>query len=137
MRDLIRRCCLVLEHFVGRYYEGPDAPARLTDEAGTFAMLNPHASPEEWREFAEDLARSAWQQGYVRGVEHRERREMGLEVLEDEGDARSVFDDPEALAAIEAVRANDPFAALSPEDRARALDEVGALAGTFRVVGEG
>ena len=138
-----RGAVTVLEHFLGRYYEGPDLPARFADEVRVFAMATfpgaatvPGTDAYTWMDFAHALARSAWQQAFVRGAEWRERREAGLEPLDYGEEAASMFDDPEMAAALELAVALDPLAAGVP-GAAVALDHVGEVTGGFRVVGEG
>lgn len=62
-----------LEKKVDRYYEGPNPPARLRQEALAFANLRPNATIAEWVEEATKLAEQSWREGWVRGVEHVER----------------------------------------------------------------
>jgi len=141
MDRIIRDSCRVLEHFAGRYYEGPDLPARFVDDTKAFALLNPRATAAEWQEFALTLARSAWQQAYARGAEWRERTEAGeaaAEVAEEQAalDGLSYFDDQGFAAALEeqaALVASDPLAAGVP-GAVEALDQRGEVDGTFRVV---
>lgn len=135
------------EKVARRFYEGPAAPSRLFDEIEIFERLHPSATPEEWRAFAVGAIRNAYQDGYIRGYEHRERAPAG-----------SAYEEQRALAE-EAARHDwspwqgsptsgemrqrfeeqrgDPFAHLPPEARAAALAEIGQFTGTFRVVWPG
>lgn len=125
----------VLEHFLGRYHEGPSLPARFADEVEVFSRMSPDAGPEGWAEFALALARSAWQQAYVRGAEWRERREAG-EPEPEHDDEESIFADPEMAAALERAVAEDPLAAGVPA-ALEALDREGEAGGGFRIFVDG
>lgn len=63
----------IAEKIVDRYYEGPQPPERLTQEARAFAALCPNATISEWADFAASLAKQSWREGWVRGFEHAER----------------------------------------------------------------
>lgn len=63
------------EKVAGRYYEGPEPPARLLAQVGEFANLNPKATRAGWAEFARKLAAAAYRDGYQRGYEWAERDE--------------------------------------------------------------
>lgn len=131
MVEIIRKATLVLEHFLGRYHEGPELPARFADEVLLFVSMNPGATREEWRAFAHAFARSAWQQAYLRGVEWRERREAG-EPEEEVEEEPSILDDARRAELEEAIL-EDPLAAGLP-DAVEALDHEGEAGGGFRVV---
>lgn len=61
-----------LERLLRRYYEGPEPPARFGEEARAFAAAA-ERSPGEWMAFSAYLAEKAYQEGYIRGLEHAER----------------------------------------------------------------
>lgn len=65
------------EQVLGRFYEGPEPPARLRGLALAFANDHPHATRAEWLEFAAGHAEEAWRQAYVRGVAYVERDPEG------------------------------------------------------------
>lgn len=132
------------EKVARRFYEGPATPPRLFDEVELFEKLHPGASPDEWRSFVTGAVRNAYQDGYIRGYEHRER-----------APADSTYDEQRVLAEeierhdwslwrgqptsaemrrrFEEQR-GDPFAHLPPEARAAALAEIGQHTGAYRVV---
>lgn len=61
------------EKAFGRYYEGPEPPARLGNMAEHFAATYPRATRGEWLTMARRLAAEAYREGYVRGYEKYER----------------------------------------------------------------
>lgn len=63
----------LLERLLGRYYEGPEPPARLREQVLVFAGSNRRATRAEWVEFAAGIAGEAWRTGYHRGLEWSER----------------------------------------------------------------
>lgn len=62
-----------VERYLGRYYEGPDAPERLGEMVLAFANLHPKASRADWVCFAARHAAECYRAGWLRGVEHIER----------------------------------------------------------------
>lgn len=62
-----------LEHFLERYYEGPDPPARIGEAVIIFANLNPLATRAQWTQFAAEQARESYKAGWLRGIEYVER----------------------------------------------------------------
>jgi hypothetical protein len=63
----------VAQRAAGVYFEGEEAPERLAALVEDFQKLMPDASPQQWATFALSLARSSYQEGYVRGYERSER----------------------------------------------------------------
>lgn len=63
----------LIDKFLGRFYEGPEPPTRLSYDVRSFANANPHATRASWEEFADSHARRAYREGYIRGVEYVER----------------------------------------------------------------
>lgn len=63
------------EKRVGSFYEGPQPPERLIQEARAYAHLHPNATIVEWADFAANLAKQSWREGWTRGYEHVERDE--------------------------------------------------------------
>lgn len=61
------------DRLLGRWYEGPDPPARYGDMALEFADSRRRAQRQEWVEFAKGLAEEAYKAGYVRGYEASDR----------------------------------------------------------------
>lgn len=76
------------ERWRHRYYEGPEAPDRLSQVVLEFAAINGKATKGEWIEFAAGLARESYRSGYVRGHEWAER----------DLDRRDPLMDPEVVA---------------------------------------
>jgi hypothetical protein len=62
-----------LEKLLGRFYEGPKMPLRLSDLVVAFANMYPRATRAEWVRFAQSHASVCYQAGYVRGIESSER----------------------------------------------------------------
>lgn len=73
MSPLRRMLVSALERVLGRYYEGPDTPERFAERARLFRIEHHNATPDEWEGFASRLAANAYGQGWLRGVQHRER----------------------------------------------------------------
>ncbi len=73
-----------------RYYEGPEPPPRLEQEARLFAATHRDATADEWKEFAIRFATNAYRDGFTRGQEWAHRLWPGP------------VDDPEMLAEIAA-----------------------------------
>lgn len=68
-----------MERLLGRYYEGQRVPKAYALAALQFGTSFPEATPEQWMEFAADLAGEAYRGGYVRGFEWSEREPTPLE----------------------------------------------------------
>jgi hypothetical protein len=62
-----------VEKWVGKFYEGPEPPARLGEIATEFGNIFPNATRREWLAMAKNLANEAYRSGYVRGIEWAER----------------------------------------------------------------
>lgn len=58
---------------LGIFYEGPTPPPRLAEHVTRFANDNPNATRKEWIVFAQGLANSSYQSGWLRGYEWVER----------------------------------------------------------------
>lgn len=83
----------VAEKYLGRFYEGPEAPDRLRVMITAFANDFPKATRSQWVEFAVVIAEEAYRTGWTRGFEHVERQfdwKPGIppEVLADQIDPR-------------------------------------------------
>ena len=63
----------LLERWLDRFSEGPDAPQRTKDMVVAFANSNPRATRADWVRFSQEHAAEAWRAGYLRGVEYVER----------------------------------------------------------------
>jgi hypothetical protein len=61
------------ERLTRRFYEGPEAPARLEDVVREFDHRYPRATRAEWAEFAIRMSRGCYRDGWVRGYEWAER----------------------------------------------------------------
>jgi hypothetical protein len=139
---LIRWLMRLVEKWLGRYYEGPDAPRRLTEELRLWLALNPDAPREVVVGYAACLVEAAYRDGFVRGYEWQERDWKGPSV------------DPEVMAELQAqdwslaesnprVRriltdgydADDPLANVSAPDKRQFFDFL-ARAQDIRVVPE-
>lgn len=130
-----------LERAAGRFYEGPEAPARYVEQAHAFALQSPPLC--EWERFAGELAEVAYREGYVRGVEHQVRTPGMIRMVgEAEARAEEELRHGWSLAAraprlADVLRATDPADPLSalPDDRGRmaALEAMGHHQG-FQVV---
>jgi hypothetical protein len=73
MTPLVRWMRRVRDKFFGRFYEGPDMPARFTEAVIVFANTHPTATREQWTIFAQEHARAAYMSAFIRGVEYVER----------------------------------------------------------------
>lgn len=62
-----------------RYYEGPEPPPRLEQEARIFAATHRDATAEDWKEFATRFAQNAYRDGFTRGQEWAHRLWPGPE----------------------------------------------------------
>ena len=63
----------ILERLLGRFYEGPEPPARLGEMVVAFANDHPRATRGEWVWFCRQHAAECYRSGYTRGVERAER----------------------------------------------------------------
>ena len=79
-----------IERWMGWYYEGPDAPRRLSEELRVWLRLNPDAPREAIEGYCVLLLEAAYRDGFVRGYEWQERGWEGPAV------------DPEVLAELQA-----------------------------------
>ena len=61
------------EKYLGRYYEGPEPPERLTSLLVAFANDHPKADRATWVGFTTLLVQEAYKSGYTRGYEYVER----------------------------------------------------------------
>lgn len=144
LRQLIRDAA---ERIARRYYEGPEPPPRIADEARAFTVARPLATVADWEAYAVELAENAYRDGFIRGLEASARRaeegdgggydpERAREewrrhwsAREGHPDAREVLDlgdDP-----------RDPLAGLPPAARAEYLAQLGEVTGEYRVVLDG
>ena len=93
----------MLDRWLGRYYEGPDVPPRVTEEFRIWMRLNPDAAPACVEGYAVALLEAAYRDGFVRGYEWQERGWEGPAIA------------PEVLAEIE--QQNWSLADLNPRVR--------------------
>lgn len=143
MSDSLTR---LAEKVAGTYYEGPEPPVRLAERVVRFLKSHPTASAGDWAEFAAKLARGAYEAGFTRGVEWRERGlgELPVDSPERREDAArhdwrwfdGVPTTDELARQVEAEGGLVAFLDRLPDDaaRARALDALGQASGSFRVV---
>lgn len=61
------------ERYLDRWYEGPDAPARIRLMAVDYANRRPNATRAEWVEFAAGLGEECYRTGFLRGVDRTDR----------------------------------------------------------------
>lgn len=132
----------LIEKFLGRYYEGPDPPRRLTEELRVWLYINPDADRSTVEGYVALLLESAYREGFTRGYEWQERDWPGPAV------------DPELLAELEqqdysladynprlrrilkdGYDADDPLANVASPDR-RAFFDMLAQAQDIRVIPE-
>lgn len=132
------------EKVARRFYEGPATPPRLFDEIEIFEKLHPDASPEAWRTFVTGTVRNAYQDGYIRGYEHRERAPAGSPYEEQQAALleaarhdwspwRGQPTSAEMRRRFEEQR-GDLLAHLSPEEREGVLDALGKHTGGYQIV---
>jgi hypothetical protein len=131
----------LFERLLSRYYEGPNPPRHIGEEARVFRILNPRATPREWEDFAKRHAENCYRSGFTRGYEWQERDWPGPaedpEVLAEamEHDWSLAEADPRLdLALTEGQDPDDLFYGVPEEDRARFFDDLGHRLGTHRVV---
>lgn len=132
----------LVERWTSRYYEGPEPPHRLAQAVQAFVFFHPHATVAEWVKFTTEFGENCYRSGYVRGLEWAAR----------DLDRRDPVTDPERLldrrrhdwswvdlAPDEEVMRRqvtegiDPYAGMSPEQQALALDSLGRHFGGYRV----
>lgn len=134
----------IAEKLAGTYHEGPEPPARLTEQVVAFLRTHPRATAGDWAEFAARAVRSAYQSGFRRGHEWRERglAEAAPDSPERRADAeRHDWPWHAGVPTTDELRARVPPGGLDeqlarlPNDAARAaaLDAVGRASGGFRV----
>lgn len=63
----------LVERFLRRYYEGPQAPPRLHEELAVWWALNPDAEDSTRIGYVTALLEAAYRDGFVRGYEWQER----------------------------------------------------------------
>lgn len=102
------------EKLLGRWYEGPEPPARLREAVLAFRTAHPEASPDEWARAAIRIAEDAYRAAYVRGIEtlvrdpgRWEAPDYGNDIGE-ELPERTYFGDGDP---------DDPLRGASPKDR--------------------
>lgn len=132
----------LFERVAERYYEGPSLPQRYPEQVVAFAKCNPNATVEQWAQFSSNLARNAYQSGYVRGFEWAERDLDRLqpgdpELLREQNEHDWSWHAPEHLTSDELKQeVTGDFLERLPDDEARAryLDMLGHYYGGFRVI---
>jgi len=113
----------VLEKAFGRFYEGPECPERIADEAVEFANRNPIATREDWVIFAQDLAREAYKSGWQRGFEHVERAETRFPWQEGMPDDIANGVDPDWRANTSGIDLHNPHGPVLVEEEAMGDDD--------------
>lgn len=120
----------LLEWLLDRSYEGPQPPLRIASEVVDFVNHNPQATVEQWMRYATSFGQSQYRAGYARGAVPQlptpppELQRPVSQLPTSEQLAMVVPRDPtEYIGSIK-----DPGA------QARALDTLGRLGGSFRVV---
>ena len=129
----------MVEKAGGVFYEGPDMPPRLADEARLFLLNNPAAGAVEWETFAVSLARRAWLDAWTRGFEHelRSRAESLLPLVHPEEQAArdaSMREAAELRALLDGDGRGDPLRGVPLAERAEAFARLGSWLGTHRVI---
>jgi len=138
----IRRLVLrAIDRIAGRFYEGPDPPVRIAEQARLFLLANPGAGSVAWESFARELAGSAYRDGFTRGIEALARRKEpeSFPSLDDAADRErhewSLREHSEAMARfLDGEGEGDPLAGVPPHERAAVFDELGIVSGGHRVV---
>lgn len=135
-RALLRR---MVEKGAGVFYEGPDMPPRIADEARLFLLQNPAATALDWEAFALALARRAWLDAWTRGFEHelRTRAEPLLQLVHPDEQATRDASFREAAKLREMLDGEadgDPLRGVPLADRAAAMARLGEWLGTHRVI---
>jgi hypothetical protein len=92
----------IREKLLGKFYDGPEPPARIVEMVVVWANMNPTATRAEWVRFVSEHAKECYRAGWVRGYEYTER----------DPDERAIISqlDPELIAT-----AMDPNWRWSPE----------------------
>lgn len=132
----------ILERLLGRFYEGPRPPPRIREEVGLFALMHPHASAEDWAEFAVRFAENCYRDGFVRGFEQSERDPDRIEPEPDAAmlDAQrhdwSLAGEQGRVAKLlrEGVDPADPMPGATPEERVEWLREQSQVWRSFKIV---
>jgi hypothetical protein len=129
-----------LEKALGRFYEGPEPPPRLTEELKLFRVMHPLATPAEWEAVAARLIVNAYRDGYVRGFEAMERDPSqrgeveGALLLAQREDWSLAAADPRIARILATGRDDaDPLAGVPPDEQHAFLE---ALARRYGVVPE-
>lgn len=123
----------------GIFYEGPDPPERIAQTVSVFATMHPNATVAEWMAFATEFGAGAYRDGWTRGYEWHER----AMAMRDENDPAILYErmknekpwiesGPSAEQLARVVGEN-PYAHMSPEEQALALDSLGRYFGAVRV----
>lgn len=137
LRRLIRAAA---ERLAGRYYEGPEPPLRLAEQARIFAIEQPLAAAAEWEEFAARLAFASYRDGWVRGREARARGflpegDPNLAEAARRADWTLWHGHPTTREVLmRGHDPSDPLAGVPPDRRVEVLQQMAEAAGTFRIV---
>ena len=131
-----------LERLAGSFYEGPKPPPRLRDQVLLFRLTQPAATVLDWCDFAVGMVEAAYRDGFVRGLEWRERdladkpTDDDLRAADEVMNSWRLADEGSPLrAALDSgVDPADPLNGMSPAARAEYADMIGRLYGTHRVV---
>ena len=126
-----------------RYYEGPEPPRRIAQQARIFAELHSRATVDEWVVFATRLGEECYRSGYMRGVERNVRdvnnvpepHLLEAKRLADLGQSNDWVSLAPSEADVQASidRNQDLMERLSPEDRILYMDRIGREMGGFRI----
>jgi hypothetical protein len=73
MTPLFRWFRNAYEKLFGKFFEGPQPPARLGEIVIVFANKYPAATRDDWVRFATEHANECYRSGWVRGYERGER----------------------------------------------------------------
>lgn len=142
MTPLRRKLRDILERWLGRFYEGPHPPPRIREEVRLFTLMNPHANPEDWEEFATRFAENSYRDGFVRGFEQSERDPERVEpepdaaILDAQRHDWSLEGEQGRVAKLlrEGVDPADPMPGATPEERVEWLREQAQVWKSFKVV---
>lgn len=109
------------DRWLGRFYEGPQPPARLRELAVAFANAHPRATRAQWVEFAAAHGDEAYRSGYVRGAEYVERDAFARPDVPPEVMADALYPDWRWAPAVDLTAPEDPVTddAEDEHDRAR------------------
>jgi hypothetical protein len=61
------------ERLLGKFFDGPEPPERLSQMVIAFAETNPQATRFDWARFAIEHGRECYRSAYTRGLEYTER----------------------------------------------------------------